>query len=106
LDRELTEYGIRTLNRIRGIQIYGSNKSKNRLPIFAFNILGIHPHDISEILNRSEICVRAGHHCAHVLLQTLNTPGTLRASLSVYNSAKDVDELVKGIEEAKRIFKI
>jgi len=106
LDKELTEYGLKTLNKIKGIKIYGSNKSKNRLPIFAFNLSGLHPHDVSEILNRSKICVRAGHHCAHVLLQALNTPGTLRASLSIYNSAKDIDKLVKGLEETKRIFKI
>jgi cysteine desulfurase/selenocysteine lyase len=106
LDKKLTEYGLKTLNKIKGIKIYGSNKSKNRLPIFAFNLSGLHPHDVSEILNRSKICVRAGHHCAHVLLQALNTPGTLRASLSIYNSAKDIDKLVKGLEETKRIFKI
>jgi cysteine desulfurase/selenocysteine lyase len=104
LDRELTEYGLKALNKIKGIKIYGSNKSKNRLPIFAFNISGLHPHDVSEILNRSEICVRAGHHCAHVLLQSLNTQSTLRASLSIYNSIEDIDKLVKGLEEAKRIF--
>jgi len=105
LDKELTEYGLKALNKIKGIKIYGSNKSKNRLPIFAFNIPGLHPHDVSEILNRSQICVRAGHHCAHILLQTLNTPSTLRASLSIYNSTEDIDKLVKGLEEAKRIFK-
>jgi cysteine desulfurase/selenocysteine lyase len=106
LDQELTEYGLKTLNKIKGIQIYGSNKSKNRLPIFTFNILRLHPHDVSEILNRNQICVRAGHHCTHVLHQALGISGTLRASLSVYNSTKDIDELAKGIEEAKNIFKV
>ena len=94
------------LNKIKGIQIYGSNKSKNRLPIFTFNILRLHPHYVSEILNRNQICVRAGHHCTHVLHQALGISGTLRASLSVYNSTKDIDELAKGIEEAKNIFKV
>jgi cysteine desulfurase/selenocysteine lyase len=106
LDRELTEYGLKAINKIKGIQTYSSNKSKNRLPIFAFNLPGLHPHDVSEILNRNQICVRAGHHCAHVLLQVLNTPGTLRASFSIYNSTEDIDKLVKGLEEARRIFRI
>lgn len=106
LDKELTEYGIEALNRIKKIEVYGSKNSKNRLPIFAFNVLGIHPHDVSEILNRSQICVRAGHHCAQVLLQALNTSNTLRASFSIYNSAEDMDQLVKGIETTKKIFKI
>lgn len=104
LDQELTEYGIKTFNKIKGLELYGSKKSKNRLPIFAFNIPGVHPHDVSEILNRNQICVRAGHHCAQVLLQTLNIPSTLRASFSIYNSTSDIDKLVKGIEDTKKIF--
>ena len=104
LDNKLTEYGIKMFSKIKGIKIYGSKKNKNRLPIFAFNIQGVHPHDVSEILNRREICVRAGHHCAQVLLQTLNTPSTLRASFSIYNSIADIDKLAKGIREVKKIF--
>jgi len=106
LDQELTEYGLKTFNKLKNVQLYGSKSGKDRLPIFAFNITNIHPHDVSEILNRKQICVRAGHHCAQVLLTTLKTTSTLRASLSVYNSTKDIDELVRGIEEAKRVFRI
>lgn len=106
LDQELTKYGIREFNKIKNIEFYGSKESKNRLPIFAFNISGIHPHDVSEILNRRKICVRTGHHCAQILLQTLNTSSTLRASFSIYNSTEDIDQLMKGIEVVKKIFKI
>lgn len=106
LEQKLTEYGIEALNKIKKIAVYGSKKNKNRLPIFAFNVLGIHPHDVSEILNRREICVRSGHHCAQVLLQTLNISSSLRASLSIYNSTWNINQLVKGIEEVKKIFKI
>jgi cysteine desulfurase / selenocysteine lyase len=105
LDRDLTEYGLQVFSKFKNVQLYGSKNAKDRLPIFAFNITSIHPHDVSEILNRNQICVRAGHHCAQVLLTVLDTPSTLRASLSVYNSKKDIDELVKGIEEAKKVFK-
>lgn len=106
LDQELTECGIEAFNKIKKVEIYGSKLHKNRLPIFAFNIPGIHPHDVSEILNRNQICVRAGHHCAQVLLQALGVSSALRASLSIYNSAGDINQLVKGIETAKKIFKI
>lgn len=106
LEQKLTEYGIEVLNKIKKIAVYGSKKNKNRLPIFAFNVLGVHPHDVSEILNRREICVRSGHHCAQVLLQILNISSSLRASLSIYNSTWDINQLVKGIEEVKKIFKI
>jgi len=105
-DQELTKYGLEMFKKIKGVELYGSKNSKDRLPIFAFNIKGIHPHDVSEILNRKQICVRAGHHCAQVLLTTLRTSSTLRASLSIYNSTEDIDQLIKGIEEAKKVFKI
>jgi cysteine desulfurase / selenocysteine lyase len=104
-DQELTEYGLKKLNALKGIKVYGSKNKKDRLPIFAFNVLGIHPHDVSEIFNRSQICVRAGHHCSQVLHQVLGVPSTLRASLSIYNSASDIDQLVREIEKAKKIFK-
>jgi cysteine desulfurase / selenocysteine lyase len=106
LDQELTEYGIKMFKKMKNVQLYGSLNAKDRLPIFAFNITNIHPHDVSEIFNRKQICVRAGHHCAQVLLSTLKTSSTLRASLSIYNSTSDIDQLIKGIEEAKKIFKI
>lgn len=106
LDKELTIYGLERLNKIKNIKTYGSKNSEERLPIFAFNIAGIHPHDVSEILNRNQICVRAGHHCAQVLLQSLGVSSTLRASCSIYNSTKDIDKLIKGIEDTKKIFDI
>lgn len=106
LDYDLTEYGLKVLSKIKGVKLYGSKNSKDRLPIFSFNLLGIHPHDVSEILNRYKICVRSGHHCAQVLLRCLNTSATLRASLSIYNSKSDIDKLAEGIEKAKKIFNI
>jgi cysteine desulfurase / selenocysteine lyase len=105
LDQAITEYGIKIFKGIKNVKLYGSLNSKNRLPIFSFNIINIHPHDVSEILNRKQICVRAGHHCAQVLLAALKTQSTLRASFSVYNSKEDLDKLVKAIEETKKIFK-
>lgn len=104
LDQELTEYGIEALSKIKKVKVYGSKKSKNRLPIFAFNVSGIHPHDVSEILNRSQICVRAGHHCAQVLMQALKIRSAVRASLTLYNTTSDIDKLVRGIKSAKKIF--
>jgi len=106
LDQVLTKHGLESLKKIKDVQIYGSLNAKDRLPIFAFNIKGIHPHDASEIFNREQICVRAGHHCAQVLLTALNTQSTLRASLSIYNSTRDIDRLIGGIEDVKKIFKI
>lgn len=102
----LTKYAISQLSKIKGVQIYGATLLKNRLPVFTFNIQGVHAHDVSEILNRKNISVRAGHHCCQVLMTTLNTPATVRASLSIYNTPEDIDKLIEGIKEVKRIFKI
>jgi cysteine desulfurase/selenocysteine lyase len=104
-DQNLTECGLKAFNKMKNVQLYGSKNVKNRLPIFAFNLTNIHPHDVSEIFNRKQICVRAGHHCAQVLLSVLKTPSTLRASLSIYNSTEDINELVKGIEKVKKFSK-
>jgi cysteine desulfurase / selenocysteine lyase len=106
-EQNLTKYGLSRLQKIQNVQVYGPKTSTNRLPVFSFNIANVHPHDVSEILNRKQICVRTGHHCAEILSQKLNLPfGSVRASLSIYNTKDDIDELVKGIEEVKKIFKI
>ena len=64
----------------------------------------MHPHDIGTILDEAKVAVRAGHHCAQPLMEALGVDATARASFGVYNSAADVDALVKGIERVTRIF--
>jgi cysteine desulfurase / selenocysteine lyase len=105
-ERKLTEYGLNKLLNTKDVHIYGSKISKNRLPIFSFNIANVHSHDSAEILNRSQIATRAGHHCAQVLMETLKITGTIRASLSIYNTTQDIDKLIFGIEQVKKVFKI
>ena len=104
-ENSLTEYGIRKLLIIEGVQLYGKTNPKNRLPVFSFNIENIHAHDASEILNRFNIATRAGHHCAQVLMECLNVQGAVRASLSIYNNFEDIDKLIFGIAEVKKVFK-
>ena len=70
----------------------------------SFALEGIHPHDVAEILARDGVCVRAGHHCAMPLMRALGVPATSRASIGVHNSVEDVDALVEGLAEVKRIF--
>jgi len=81
------------------LEVYGP---KERLPIFSFNIPGIHSHDVASILAQENICVRAGHHCAQPLLQALGIQHCVRASFYLYNTTKDVDKLFEGIENVKR----
>ncbi|MFH1133098.1 MAG: cysteine desulfurase [Nanoarchaeota archaeon] len=80
--------------------------SKQGAGIFSFNIRGIHPHDVASILDKRNVCVRAGHHCAMPLMETLGVPGTCRASFSLYNTRADIDALFAGIDHAKGLFKV
>jgi cysteine desulfurase / selenocysteine lyase len=67
---------------------------------------GVHAHDISEILDRHGVAVRAGHHCAQVLMERLGVPATTRASLAVYNTPAEVDRLIESLLDVRRVFEL
>lgn len=102
-EERLIDYALESLGHVKGITIYGPQNNKDRLAIFSFNLSGLHPHDVAEILNRSHVCVRAGHHCAQPLMQYLAITGTVRASMHLYNTTEDIDRLIQGLEETRRI---
>lgn len=89
------------LGSINSVRLFGPDDSAG---IVSFAIEGVHPHDIGTILDESRVAIRAGHHCAQPLMDALGVPATARASFGVYNSAADVEALVKGIERVTRIF--
>lgn len=89
------------LSQINSVTLYGPENSAG---IVSFSIKGVHPHDIGTILDEAHVAVRAGHHCAQPLMEYLGVDATARASFGVYNSAADVDALVKGIARVTRIF--
>jgi cysteine desulfurase / selenocysteine lyase len=93
-----TRDALRGLNSVR---LFGPEDSAG---IVSFTIEGVHPHDIGTILDEERVAIRAGHHCAQPLMEALGVPATARASFGVYNSAADVDALVRGIERVTRIF--
>ncbi|OGH64522.1 MAG: hypothetical protein A2821_04710 [Candidatus Magasanikbacteria bacterium RIFCSPHIGHO2_01_FULL_41_23] len=103
-EKELMEYTLEKLSP--EVKIIGSITSKNRVSTFSFVIDGAHPHDVAEILNRDNIAVRAGHHCAMPLMEHLELVGTVRASLGIYNTKKDIDVLVAGIKKVKKILRV
>ena len=105
-EKELGDYAYRKLTGIKGIQLYCTSND-NHIGVFSFNIEDIHPHDLSQILDESNICVRAGHNCAQILHRDiLKVSASIRASFSFYNDDSEVDLLVKKIEEAKNRFKL
>ena len=89
------------LSRINSVTLYGPEDSAG---IVSFNIAGVHPHDIGTILDEAKVAVRAGHHCAQPLMDMLGVDATARASFGVYNTAADVEALVRGIDRVTRIF--
>jgi cysteine desulfurase/selenocysteine lyase len=101
-NREIAAYAIERLSAVDGLTIHGPRDERVALVSFALD--GIHPHDVAEILGRDQICVRAGHHCAQVLMKRLGVGATTRASFAVHSTREDVDKLVDGIATVQRIF--
>lgn len=89
------------LSTINSVRLFGPENSAG---IVSFAIEGVHPHDIGTILDEAKVAIRAGHHCAQPLMETLGIDATARASFGVYNGPQDVDALVRGIERVSRIF--
>lgn len=89
------------LSRIPGVSVYGPEDSAG---IVSFNVDGVHPHDTATILDDVGVAVRAGHHCAQPLMDWLGVPATARASFAAHSDSSDIQALVGGIEQVKRIF--
>jgi cysteine desulfurase / selenocysteine lyase len=101
---ELTSYALERIAEIPGLTVFGPPAGDDRGGIVSFAMEGVHAHDISEILDRHGVAVRAGHHCAQVLMQRLGVPATTRASFAVYNTRAEVDRLIEGLIDTRRIF--
>jgi cysteine desulfurase/selenocysteine lyase len=106
-EKKLTKIAIDRLTDVFGeeIKIYGPRNVDDHNGIVSFSFGKYHPHDISQILADNGICVRAGHHCAMPLHTRLKIPATVRASFYIYNDEKDVERLVEGLKEVKKILK-
>ena len=102
-EEALTDYGIDRLSRIPGLRLLGAGQ--RRLGILSFDLEGVHPHDLAQVLDQHNVAVRAGHHCAQPLMEWLGLTGTTRASLGVYNDERDVDRLAEAIEAAREMFR-
>ena len=89
------------LTEIRGVTVYGPDDSAG---IVSFNVDGVHPHDTATILDDAGVAVRAGHHCAQPLMRWLGVEATARASFAAHSDSSDIEALVKGIEQVKRVF--
>ncbi len=103
-EQELVVYTLETLRReVPGIELYGP-PAEDHGGVVSFNMPGIHPHDVAQILDRSGICVRAGHHCTMPLHERFDLAATARASFNVYTIPEEIDALAVGLREVIRIF--
>jgi cysteine desulfurase/selenocysteine lyase len=103
-EHELVAYALDMLpHEVPGIVLYGPPAGL-RGGVIAFNLPAIHPHDVAQILDRSGVCVRAGHHCTMPLHERLDLAATARASFSVFTTRDDVDALAAGLREVQRVF--
>jgi len=105
-ERALTVYALETLKARFGddITLHGPADPERRSGVLSFAFKGIHPHDLSQVLDQSGVCVRAGHHCAKPLMRRLRLSATARASWYVYNDEADVEALADALAEAAAFF--
>lgn len=95
-EHELLFYATEKVSKLKGVKIVG--QAKNKVGVLAFTVQGIHHFDIGQMLDARGIAVRTGHHCTQPLMECYGIEGTVRASFSVYNTKKEVDQLVEGLE--------
>ena len=101
-ENELMEYGQELLRRNNSVKLIGNPKDKGA--VLSFTMKDIHPHDIATILDEDGVAIRAGHHCCQILHDKLGLAATARASLGVYNTKDDLDQLNTSINKCKKIF--
>ena len=98
---ELLRYATEKLQQIEGLKIIGT--AKNKVSVISFIIDGVHPQDVGILLDNKGIAIRTGHHCAQPLMDRFQIPGTMRASFAVYNTIEEIDKLIEGIHQCKKM---
>jgi cysteine desulfurase/selenocysteine lyase len=101
-EHELRDYAHATLSQINALRIFGTTPDKGA--IISFEIEGIHAHDISMVIDREGVAVRAGTHCAQPLLKHFGVSSTCRASMAMYNTKAEIDKLAEALEKARKFF--
>jgi cysteine desulfurase / selenocysteine lyase len=95
-EHDLLNYATERIARLQGVNIYGNSEEK--VSVVSFTVEGIHPFDIGQMLDARGIAVRTGHHCTQPLMDRFKIEGTVRASFAIYNTRREIDQLVEGLE--------
>ena len=104
--RDVVGYAVERLGAVSDLELHGPRDVALRGSVCSFALAGLHPHDVAEILGREGVCVRAGHHCAQPLMRRLGVAATSRASFAIHSTREEVDRLVDGLGEVRRVFKL
>jgi cysteine desulfurase/selenocysteine lyase len=102
-EHELAAYALGRLAEVDGVTSYGP-PAERRAGIVSFNVDGVHPHDVAQILDMQGVAIRAGHHCCQPLMQKLGVAATNRASFYLYTVQEEIDQLVDGLHAVKKVF--
>jgi cysteine desulfurase/selenocysteine lyase len=105
-EREIADYALGRLAEIPDLRVFGPPRGNGRLGPVSFELAGIHGHDVAEILDRHGVAVRSGHHCAHPVMDHFQVPATARASFGIYTTTEEIDRLVEGLNDARRVFAV
>jgi cysteine desulfurase/selenocysteine lyase len=103
-EQELLGHALAELTGIEGVRILGPDRPEDRGTAISFEVEGVHPHDVSQVLDELGVAVRAGHHCAWPLHRALGVQASTRASFYLYNTREEVTALADGIRQAQRFF--
>ena len=103
-ERAIANYTLERLADVPGLRVFGPPPTPERLGPVSFELEGVHAHDVSEILDRHGVAVRAGHHCAQPLMDRLGIAATARASFGVYTTEEEIDRLVEGLHDSRKVF--
>ena len=103
-ERDLTRHALEALAPVPGLRVIGPNTTDNRGATISFTLKGIHPHDVSQLLDEQGIAVRAGHHCARPVCVRYGIPATTRASFGIYTTTDEIDALVTGVTRVREMF--
>ncbi|AGF72517.1 cysteine desulfurase [Corynebacterium halotolerans] len=103
-EQDLTAYALERMQTVEGLRIVGPKTAENRGSAISFDVEGIHPHDLGQVLDDRGVCIRVGHHCAWPVHRTMQAQATARASFYLYNTRAEIDALVDAINHAREFF--
>src|SRR5690606_17778625 len=103
-ERQLTAYALEALATVPGLRLFGPTTAEDRGGIVSFDLTGVHPHDVGQVLDSVGVQVRVGHHCAQPVCRRYGVASMTRASFYLYNTRAEVDALVKGLEQVRKVF--